>query len=164
MLQLPELAVAAALLVTAHTAPVVVAAVLGTRGNRPVDGGRHWRDGRPLLGRSKTWRGLAASLLATTVIATLTLERPGLGLAFASLAMAGDLLSSFIKRRLGADSHAERPLIDQLPEFLLPLLPLQAALGIGWPEIGVLLALFVPADIVASRLWDALLARTRRGD
>jgi hypothetical protein len=157
-----EVAIAAALLVVAHTTPAVAGGLLGRHGAWPIDGGRIWRDGRPLLGRSKTWRGLALSLLATTAVAGLALGRPLLGAAFGALAMAGDLLSSFIKRRLGAESHAERPLVDQLPEFLLPLVPLRAALGIGWLDIAVLLVVFVPADIFASRLWDRLLDRWRR--
>ena len=38
------------------------------------------------------------------------------GLAFSALSMAGDLLSSFIKRRRGLPSGARSTALDQLPE------------------------------------------------
>jgi CDP-2,3-bis-(O-geranylgeranyl)-sn-glycerol synthase len=66
--------------------------------------------------------------------------------------MAGDLCSSFLKRRLGLASSRSVPLLDQLPETLLPLWGLQAALGTTIHEILVAVALFVVVDLLLSRL------------
>jgi len=66
------------LILAANGAPVLGAAVFGQRGNRPVDGGRVIWDGRPLFGRSKTWRGIALALIAVAVMAGLLGLSPGL--------------------------------------------------------------------------------------
>ncbi|MFO8142413.1 MAG: CDP-archaeol synthase, partial [Marinobacter sp.] len=50
----------------------------------------------------------------------------GLGWAFGAvfglLALLGDLLSSFLKRRMGLGASARALWLDQLPEALLPML------------------------------------------
>jgi CDP-2,3-bis-(O-geranylgeranyl)-sn-glycerol synthase len=66
--------------------------------------------------------------------------------------MAGDALSSFVKRRLGRRSGAEAPLVDQLPEALLPLLVFQERLGLGLPELAATVLLFTGADLGATRI------------
>ena len=52
------------------------------RHNAPLDGGRRWRDGRPLLGPNKTWQGAAGMVGLTAVamagLASLAAERSGL--------------------------------------------------------------------------------------
>lgn len=89
-------------------------------GATPLDGRRTLRDGRRLLGDGKTVRGAGGGLLLATVIGLTA----GTGLAAASLiagsAMAGDLLGSFAKRRLGRKRGAPLLLLDQL-DALLPL-------------------------------------------
>jgi CDP-2,3-bis-(O-geranylgeranyl)-sn-glycerol synthase len=114
----------------------------------PMDFGRVWkRDGRRILGPSKTWSGffvagfaaipiglLEAWLillappqwqlvprLAPTVVAAVPIVAI---LTFG--AMIGDALGSFIKRRLGRESGARTILLDQLPFVLVPI-----AIGIG---------------------------------
>jgi CDP-2,3-bis-(O-geranylgeranyl)-sn-glycerol synthase len=52
------------------------------------------RDGHPLLGRSKTWRGLAAAILLAACAAVLMNLPWQLGALAAASAMAGDCLSS----------------------------------------------------------------------
>ena len=154
-----EFWIAALLLVTSHSTPAVAGGLLGPRWAWPIDGGLAWRDGRPLFGASKTWRGLALALAASTLATSLLLERPGLGLAFAALAMTGDLVSSFVKRRRGLAPHTDAPFIDQLPESLLPLIVLRDALSMSWTDLLLLAALFVPANLVANRSWEWVLGR-----
>ena len=63
-------------------------------------------DGHPLLGRSKTWRGLAAAIVLS-VCAAVLIGLPWLaGTVTAACAMAGDCVSSFIKRRFGSSRAA----------------------------------------------------------
>jgi CDP-2,3-bis-(O-geranylgeranyl)-sn-glycerol synthase len=157
-----EVLIAAVLLVTSHSTPAVVGGLLGPHGAWPIDGGLELRDGNRLFGRSKTWRGLALALTASAVATSLLLQRPGLGIAFAALAMAGDLGSSFVKRRRGLPPHTDALFLDQLPESLLPLIVLRDALQMSWMEVIVLAMVFVPANLVANRSLEWLLARARR--
>lgn len=140
------------LLVLANGSPVVAARLFRGRCSAPVDGDRKWRDGRPLLGRSKTWRGLVAGVLAGTLFAPLFGLQPGFGAVFAALALAGDLLSSFIKRRMGLESSARASGLDQLPESVLPVAFAWIRLDFPlWQAIGVVL-LFVTANMALSPL------------
>ncbi|MBY6033989.1 CDP-archaeol synthase [Marinobacter daepoensis] len=126
------------MLVLANGSPVVVARMLHHRGNCPIDGGRLWMDGRPLLGSSKTWRGLFSGVVTCALFAFWT----GLGWLFGAffgfLALLGDMVSSFIKRRMGLASSARAVWLDQLPEALLPM-----ALAWCWLELPLWEALAV---------------------
>jgi CDP-diglyceride synthetase len=88
------------ILMLANGAPVVLKKILGLRFARALDGGWTLFDRRPLFGSSKTIRGILASILITTACAPIIGLDPEVGAAVASAAMAGDLFSSFVKRRL----------------------------------------------------------------
>lgn len=109
------------LLIAANGSPVVVAKLLGSHLNWPVDGGLQLPDGQPLFGASKTWRGLVSASLACSMLSWLLGHGWLFGLAFGALAMVGDLCSSFVKRRLKIQSSHRATGIDQVPEALLPL-------------------------------------------
>jgi CDP-2,3-bis-(O-geranylgeranyl)-sn-glycerol synthase len=141
------------LVITANAAPVVISLMLGQRWNAPLDGGLRLPDQRPLLGPSKTIRGLLASLLATALLAFLLGFSPVVGAGFASLAMLGDICSSFIKRRLGIASSRSVPLLDQLPESLLPLWFMQPIVGGSTAEILAAVAIFTLADLILFGLY-----------
>src|SRR5258707_231096 len=94
------------LLAIANGMPVFAKRILGDRLGSPLDGGLRFVDGRPLFGSSKTVRGIVVSLIATAAAAPLLGLDVSLGFTVAVLAMAGDLLSSFIKRRLGLPSSS----------------------------------------------------------
>lgn len=140
------------LLVLANGAPVVAARLLDHRFAAPVDGGRCWRDGRPVLGGSKTWRGLVAGVFACVVFAPLMGLGAMFAAVFAAFALTGDLLSSFIKRRMGLPPSARASGLDQLPESVLPVAWAWWSLGFPvWQAMGVVL-LFVTANMVFSPL------------
>jgi len=141
------------LLVFANATPVVLSLLLGDRWNRPLDGGRLFADGRPWLGHSKTVRGLVGSITVCAILApAVDLNLPQ-GAAFGALAMLGDLGSSFCKRRLGYPSGHPVPLLDQIPEALLPLcciiLP---TLAVTATEIILAIGAFIFLDLLFSRL------------
>ena len=103
----------------ANGAPVVV------KGKRPIDGGRLFIDGRRILGDGKTWEGLAAGLAAgaaATALIVYPIVRDAalalLSLAAAVAGLAGDMLASFLKRRLGLARGAPLPVVDQLDFFV----------------------------------------------
>lgn len=116
----------------ANAAPVLFG------GGRPLDGGRLWRDGRPILGGHKTLRGVLSALilgtltgLAQTYISqNIPIDLPGfssyIGLLQSLGAILGDLSTSFLKRRLGLKPGSMLPLLDQL-SFIL------AAIALSYP-------------------------------
>jgi CDP-2,3-bis-(O-geranylgeranyl)-sn-glycerol synthase len=142
------------LLVTANGAPLIVGLLLGTRLDRPLDGNLRFLDGRPLLGPSKTIRGLISAVIATALLAPLLGLAPAGGAAFGLLAMSGDLLSSFIKRRLRIAPSHSAPLLDQLPETLIPLGILHPLLGATASEALIAVLIFIVIDLVYSRLHE----------
>lgn len=129
------------LLAAANTAPLLAKRVLGTRFSWPLDGGLTFVDGKPLLGRSKTWRGVLAAVLLCCAAAPILHVPWRISALFALASMAGDSLSSFVKRRLGVASSGQAYGLDQIPEALVPLLAIQGVMPIPWQMVlGVTLA------------------------
>lgn len=149
------------LIVAANGAPVALHAMLGERWGTPVDCGVRLADGRRLLGDAKTWRGLVAALAASTALAPVLGLAPLLGLAAGALAMAGDLLASFVKRRLGRPRSSRALLLDTVPESLLPALGLMRPLHLSGVEILGLVILFSLLDALISPLLYRLRIRRR---
>lgn len=138
------------LLIAANGAPILLAWALGPRWDWPLDGGRMHPDGRPLLGGHITLRGLVGAVLATMVLAGLLGLGAGLGGLIGLLAMVGDALSSFIKRRLGLKPGDKATGLDQIPESLLPLLAVAGPFGLGWLDIATMVAAFALFDMAVS--------------
>lgn len=66
--------------------------------------------------------------------------------------MLGDLFSSFLKRRLGIPASGMALGLDQIPESLFPLLAVRAELGLELIQIAGLVAGFLFAELVVSRI------------
>ncbi len=140
------------LLALANGTPILAKKVLGGRFALPLDGGLKFIDGRPVFGSAKTVRGIVVSLLVTSAGAPLVGLDFRMGMLIASWAMAGDLCSSFVKRRLGLPPSSQAPGLDQIPESLLPLLACRGALSLTIADIAVATAVFVVGEHVFSRL------------
>jgi hypothetical protein len=84
-----------------------------------------------------------------------------LGLLVASTAMAGDLLSSFLKRRLHLAASSKATGLDQIPESLFPLLACRSELSLSGLDIAVACAIFFAGQILFSRLFFWLGLRDR---
>jgi hypothetical protein len=138
------------LLIAANGAPILLAWALGPRWDWPLDGGRIHPDGRPWLGGHITTRGLVGAVLATMVLAYLLGLGVGLGALIGLLAMVGDALSSFVKRRLGLQPGDKATGLDQIPESLLPLLAVAGPYGLGWLDLALLVAAFTLFDMGVS--------------
>lgn len=133
---------ALALLFVANGAPIVADWICRKRLSLPLDSGVVLADGRALFGPSKTIRGVMAAILATA-LAAVTLGYSGsTGALFGSLVMVGDLLTSFVKRRLGLAPSAEAPLLDHVPECVLPAPLCASTFGLSALEIVLLVAVF----------------------
>lgn len=140
------------LLALANGAPVVAKKIFGSRLARPLDGGIALADGRPLFGASKTIRGILVSIVVTAAGAPLVGVDVGIGALVAASAMAGDLVSSFVKRRLGLRPSSQALGLDQVPESLLPLLVCRAALPLTAVDIALGVAVFFAGELILSRL------------
>ena len=144
------------LLVIANGVPVLARLLLRERFNQPLDRNLQFIDGRPILGPAKTVRGIVSAIFLTALIAALFGLSPLQGSLFALLAMSGDLVSSFIKRRLGIISSRSAPLLDQLPETLLPLWVMHPVLKETFQEACAAILVFVVVDWLASRLREPI--------
>ena len=140
------------LLAVANGAPVVARRLLHDRWAWPLDGGLAFIDDRPLLGTSKTVRGIVVAVAITTAVAPFIGIRPVIGLTAAGVAMLGDLLSSFIKRRLGLRPSSRAFGLDQIPESLLPALACRSALMLGAGDIVAATVIFLIGEVALSRL------------
>ncbi|MGZ3196746.1 MAG: CDP-archaeol synthase [Croceibacterium sp.] len=149
------------LLGVANSAPIVAKLLLGTRWNAPLDMGLHFMDRRPLLGSSKTVRGFVAAVAGATLAAPLLGLSLGLGAGVGALAMVGDALSSFAKRRLDIAPSGRATGIDQLPEALLPLLVVRTTLALSLLQIGAIALAFLVLEIVLARVAFRLGLRDR---
>jgi len=103
-------------------------------GGLAIDMGRKFSDGKPIFGSHKTFRGFAAGLIAgvlTSLVQTIALQSKMLsdfvlpfefnvlvGSMIALGALVGDLVHSFVKRRLGLVEGSPLPVADQL-DFVL---------------------------------------------
>jgi len=130
----------------------------------PIDDGKNFVDGRRVLGDGKTWEGLFGGI-AMGWLAGMLMGWAGfipLGFSFdlwvwVSLflsigAHAGDLLGSFIKRRLNVGSGGQFPVFDQLgfvilSLFFASLVAPQIAYLIGFEGFFFLLALSYGAHV-----------------
>jgi CDP-diglyceride synthetase len=142
----------ALLLAVANGAPVIAAKVLGERFSCPLDGGVEFIDGRPLFGKSKTVRGIVISILLSTLAAPLLGLDWWIGAAVGSAAMAGDLVSSFVKRRLNLAPSSRATGLDQIPESLLPLLACRSALALSILDMAAGVAIFFVGEVILSLL------------
>jgi CDP-2,3-bis-(O-geranylgeranyl)-sn-glycerol synthase len=140
------------LLVAANATPVILSLLFGDRWNQPVDRGILLSDGQPMLGPSKTLRGLLGSITICALLAPLFDLSHLQGAGFGALAMLGDIASSFCKRRLGLHSGHSAPLLDQLPETLLPLWIMLPVLDASVLEMLAAIAGFTVIDLLFTRL------------
>ncbi|HUM94865.1 MAG TPA: CDP-archaeol synthase [Candidatus Competibacter sp.] len=149
------------LILIANGAPIVAASLCGAWGARPLDGGRVLADGYRCLGDSKTWRGVVLAPLITELVALCLMVPAGVGVLVGIGAMLGDLLSSFIKRRLGLVSSSMALGLDQIPEALLPLLLVAYTLNLSWATIAWTVVAFVALELVLSPVFFRLGIRDR---
>ncbi len=149
------------LLMLANGTPVIAKWIFGNRFAYPLDANRTFFDGRPLLGPSKTVRGIVIALVVTAAAAPPLGLDVAIGLVVAATAMAGDLLSSFLKRRLALAPSSRATGLDQIPESLLPLLACRSVLALNALDIAAGVTVFLIGEIVLSRVLFWLRVRDR---
>lgn len=136
----------------ANGAPLLGPKLLREWFSRPLDGGARFFDGRPILGPSKTIRGMLLALIITPLAGVALGFGAYTGLVVALFAMLGDLCSSFTKRRLGMPSSSQALGLDQIPEILFPLLAVRSRYDLDATEIALLVVVFVILELLLSRV------------
>ena len=149
------------LLGIANGTPIFARKLFGNRLAAPLDGGWRLFDGRPLFGPAKTVRGLVVSVTTTALAAPLLGHDWIVGAGLAAASMLGDLLSSFVKRRLALKPHSQALGLDQIPESLLPLVLLRETLRLTLADMLAIVALFLALELLLSRLLFQLHIRDR---
>ena len=139
------------LITLANGAPIVAKKIFGPRFSFPLDAGTVFFDGRPLFGPSKTIRGILVSVLVTTASAPLIGLDLTIGAIVAGAAMAGDLFSSFVKRRLNYPPSSQALGFDQVPESLFPMLACRDALSLTIADIALGVGIFFIGALILSR-------------
>lgn len=110
-------------------------------GGLPMDLGRKLRDGKPVFGKNKTFRGFFAGLIVGTfvgLVESVVFNYPFLfGLVTTLGALVGDLIGAFLKRRLDIRPGGSLPVVDQLDfivgalAFSLPPFPYMLSLELA---------------------------------
>ena len=144
------------LLTIANGTPVIGKKILGDKMAFPIDGGLILGDGQPLFGKSKTIRGVVLALLVTTMLAPLVNLEFINGAIVSAAAMIGDLLSSFLKRRLKIPPSGKTIGLDQIPEALLPALVARCVLPLTSLDVAAIVSIFFVGQLFFSRIFFAL--------
>jgi CDP-archaeol synthase len=140
------------LLTVANGTPVIAKKCLRKRFSYPMDGGARFVDGQPLFGPSKTIRGILLSVSFTSACSALLGLGWRIGVLVGSAAMAGDLFSSFLKRRIKLTAGGRATGLDQVPESLFPFLVCRNALSLTAVDITVGVTTFFIGEVLLSRL------------
>jgi len=131
------------------------------KGKRPIDGNRTWR-GKPILGQGKTWEGFALGVIVGALVGALQMfaypflpwdlspvkldivqMTPLIGALLGAGAMFGDMVGSFIKRRIGIPRGRPAPLLDQLDFIFGMFLFLSFVHPLKWEWV-VILVIITP--------------------
>ena len=149
------------LIIIANGAPIILRALMGKRLDFAIDSGYRLADNNPLFGSSKTWRGVIAALIITSIAAVLIGYPASTGAQIAIYSVLGDVLSSFIKRRLGMAPSSMAPLLDQVPESLLPAVMLMDTFELDMQSIVILVCVFIIVELLLSYIFFKLGIRNR---
>jgi len=103
----------------ANASPVLIVGKIVKNGH-PIDLGYILKDGRRLFGEGKTWEGLISGIITSSLVglsyAKYTTNNYWImyGIVVGLGALLGDLLNSFVKRRLGKGRGDPFPPFDQI--------------------------------------------------
>lgn len=144
------------LIAVANAMPIIGKDVLGLRYAFPLDGHLNFVDGQRLLGGAKTLRGISLALAVTAIISPIVGIAWKIGLLIAATAMVGDLLSSFLKRRLRLPESSMAVGLDQIPESLFPVVVCSFFFPLTAVDIACVVIVFLVGELLLSRLLHRL--------
>ena len=116
-------------------------------GGKPIDLNKKFPDGKPVFGSNKTIRGFIAGLAVGTIVGILQNlffnYNVFLGFMVSLGALIGDLIESFVKRRLNFEPGRMLPIADQL-DFVFGALLFSTPIIIPKLEVVLVLILITP--------------------
>ena len=147
-------------------------------GGKPVDGGKNWSDGRRIIGNGVTWKGFFNGTVLGTLVGVvlgiigtfygdlsaltggvIDLHVYGsiiggliLGFLMAFGALSGDLVGSFLKRRMGLQSGEPAPFMDQLDFVLGALILSLLVVRINWSLFIIIVVLSLVLHLSANTI------------
>ena len=136
-------------------------------GGTPIDQGRKFIDGRPILGANKTKKGftyglllgIVAALTEATVFTNYWLVFAGIAASLGAL--LGDLLGAFLKRRANIPPGNPLPVVDQLDFVLGALLLASPLLKLTMGAILILVIVTIPIHLLSNAIAYALRLKKR---
>lgn len=138
------------LIIVANGVPAFISHLFHHHTSLPVDFGLTLPDKNPCFGANKTWRGLFSSMIVTALLAKLLGFDYLTGFLVSSLAMSGDLFSSFIKRRIGQKPGSSFLVLDQVPEAFLPAWLLMKEFNLTFSDVlAVVVAFFIIEQVLS---------------
>lgn len=140
------------LIIFANGVPVLAHKMMGVVFNDPVDFGYKFIDNRRFFGPSKTIRGVLLAILFTTLISPFFGFEMIFGFLVGFFSMLGDLLTSFIKRRIGLPSSSMALGLDQVLESLFPILACRTLLEMSWQQVWLMVIVFFVSCMILSKI------------
>jgi CDP-2,3-bis-(O-geranylgeranyl)-sn-glycerol synthase len=147
----------------ANGSPVVIGRMLDNK--HPIDFGKNFLDGYRILGDGKTWEGFVGGIAAGTLsglILGLLFSKPlelfTVGLLSSLGALIGDIIGSFIKRRLKLERGHPAPILDQLDFYFGAILFLYVA---GYKLSIIAVLIFAPVIWILHRTTNYLAYKLR---
>jgi CDP-2,3-bis-(O-geranylgeranyl)-sn-glycerol synthase len=134
-------------------------------GKTPIDMGRSFL-GKRILGDGKTIQGSIAGISFGLFIGAMQILGQGalppelqlmemtlpIVLLLSLGAIIGDIIGSFIKRRLNVERGAPVPLLDQLDFLIMALMLGALAVSLSWVTVIILVALTPPIHWIANNI------------
>lgn len=146
----------------ANSSPVLARKIFG-RHNAPIDSGKSLADGERVLGDGKTWAGLIFGISVAALVGVIqhavqiafslddfTVMTFGLAALLGFGALFGDIVKSFIKRRLGLQRGKPWFPFDQLDFVLGAFLFSIVLVPFNWQYLVVLLILTPAVHLAAN--------------
>ena len=127
-------------------------------GGAPIDRGRKFVDGRPILGTNKTMKGFAYGLLlgSTAAFAEAAMfanyELVLVGIVASLGALLGDFFGAFVKRRLDIPPGNPLPVVDQLDFILGALLLTSPLLQVTLGAVLILVIATAPIHLLSNAI------------
>ncbi|MDM8539341.1 CDP-archaeol synthase, partial [Desulfobacterales bacterium HSG17] len=109
----------------------------------PLDRGLLFIDGKPFLGNHKTIRGIGGGIIGGVTCGFFLGISLWVALWVGVMSMSGDLLSSFIKRRMRMVDGGNFPVIDQFFEGTFPFIIIAPAYSLSFVQSSLIIVAFI---------------------
>ena len=140
------------MIIIANGSPVLISYFFSHRPSLAIDFGYKLKDKQPVFGHTKTWRGLITSISVTSLAGFIIGYPLITGCIIASFSMLGDLISSFIKRRLNTAPSSKAMLLDQLPESFIPAIGISYFIPLTMLNIAIIVCGFFFIELFLSKI------------